>query len=140
MPGARAKLTRHGLAGRFLSFSGVGAAATALQYLLLVLLVEWQGVTPLPASILAYLASALANYWANYHLTFRSDLPHRRALPRFALVAGCGLLLNSLVFYVANVVLGLVYLFAQVIATVFVLAWNFTLNHLWSFSDRTTGA
>lgn len=140
MPDARTRLAENGLIGRFLSFSGVGAAATALQYLLLILLVEWLGVAPLPAAILAYLASALANYWANYHFTFRSDLLHRRVLPRFALIAGCGLLLNSLVFYAANTLLGMIYLLAQVIATAVVLAWNFTMNHLWSFSDRTTGA
>ncbi len=134
---ARDRLAENGLVRRFLSFSGVGAAATGLQYLLLIALVEWLGVTPLPASVLSYLASTLANYWANYHFTFGSTLPHRQTLPRFALVAGGGLLLNSLVFYIANALLGMIYLLAQLIATVVVLAWNFTMNHLWSFSDRT---
>ncbi len=134
----RDRLAENGLVRRFLSFSGVGAAATGLQYLLLILLVEWLGVTPLPASVLSYLASALANYFANYHLTFRSNLRHRRVLPRFALIAGGGLLLNAVVFYIANTLLGMIYLLAQVIATVIVLAWNFTMNHLWSFSDRTS--
>ena len=119
---------------RFIRFAGVGGVATALQYLLLIALVEIVRVAPLYASISSYLASAALNYWANYHFTFSATVPHRQAMPRFVLVSGAGLVINALVFHVVHTGFGLMYLIAQILASGFVLLWNFLANHFWSFS------
>lgn len=123
------------LLARFIRFAGVGGAATALQYVLMLVTVEFFGVVPLYSSVGAYLVSAGFNYWANYHYTFSATVRHSRALPRFALVSGAGLLINAFVFYVVYQWVGLFYMLAQIIASGFVLMWNFLANHFWSFAD-----
>ena len=121
------------LAARFLKFAGVGAVATGIQYAVLVACVEVFAAPAVLASALGFVIGAVANYWLNYHFTFRSDKPHLAAASRFALTAAVGLAINSGIMLLLAHRLGMVYLFAQVIATALVLAWTFTVNSLWSF-------
>ena len=82
---ARAALLRFGL---------VGALATGVQYLILVLLVRWAGAWPPAASVVGFLASAVGNYLLNYYFTFRSRRRHGPAAMKFLILAGVGLVLN----------------------------------------------
>lgn len=118
---------------RFARFVAVGGFATLLQYVLLYIGVEGLHIAPVPASALGYLLSAIANYALNRRLTFRSDASHRTALPRFAIVSGTGLLLNSAIMYVGTAILSGHYLLVQIFATVLVLLWNFIGSQLWTF-------
>ena len=118
---------------QFGKFLLVGAFATALQYVVLALLVQTAGMDPVLASSIGYLLSALANYDLNYRLTFRSHVPYFGGMFRFGLVAAAGFMLNGLVIGVGTKALGLHYLLAQVAATVVVLFWNFFANRRWTF-------
>ncbi|MEQ1439402.1 GtrA family protein [Fontimonas sp. SYSU GA230001] len=118
---------------RFARFVVVGGFATVLMYVLLVIGTELLGIAPVISSVLAYLLSALANYALNHRYTFRSTQAHRIALARFAVVSGCGLLLNALIMYVGTELYSWHYLIAQVLATVCVLFWNFLGSQLWTF-------
>jgi putative flippase GtrA len=124
------------LASRLVSFVGVGAVATLVQYGILVLSVEILGLRPFLGSSAGFAISAVLNYWVNYHFTFRSQNSHVDAATRFALVAVAGLVLNALAMVLLGRVPGLPYVAAQVIATVVVLAWNFLGNSLWTFAHR----
>lgn len=121
------------LAHKFGRFLLVGVVCTALQYGLLILLVEVFRLQPTPASTIGYIASSVVNYLLNYSFTFRSSADHRRALPRFLLIALCGLALNAAITYVGTAVMGLQYLLAQVLATGATLVWNFLVNLRWTF-------
>jgi putative flippase GtrA len=110
----------------------VGGMATALQFLLLTLFVELELLDEVPASAAAYFLSAIANYLANYHLTFASKRPHRETLPRFAATAALGLGINTLVFALVFWLLHY-YLLAQVIATGVTLVCNFLLHKFWIY-------
>jgi putative flippase GtrA len=123
------------LGAKFLKFASVGGVATGFQYVLMILFIEGFHVVPLHASVLSYFVSSVFNYWANYHFTFSSSLSHKKTFPKFALVAGSGLILNAMVFHAAYTTLDGLYLLAQVVATICVLLWNFAVNHFWSFSD-----
>ncbi len=120
--------------GRFL---GVGALATALQYLLLVAFVQMLAASPVPASSIAYALSTLFNYAANRRLSFASPRPHRSALPRFLLVAGIGLGLNTFIVWLGTGVLHMHYLMAQLLATALSLGWNFLACRHWAFQDTS---
>lgn len=117
---------------RFTKFVLVGGVATSIQYLLLFILVHWNGVNPVLASSLGFVVSAFANYLLNYYYTFRSKHQHGTALFKFMTIAGIGLILNSTIMQVLTVE-GLHYLIAQAIATAVVLLWSFTGNSLWTF-------
>ncbi|MGA7979189.1 MAG: GtrA family protein [Chromatiaceae bacterium] len=128
-----------GLLDRLPSFALVGAIATAVQYLILFLLVDLAGSNPVLASGAGFVVSAFVNYFLNYRFTFRSTEQHRLALIRFMTVAGIGLSLNSAVMHTL-IAGGVHYLFAQVFATGAVLLCTFAGHSIWTFgSSRARG-
>jgi putative flippase GtrA len=121
---------------RFLKFGMVGALATAIQYLILVVLVHWSGMWPPLASGLGFATSAVLGYLLNYHFTFKSRQEHRSTAARFMILATVGLALNSILMQVL-VGAGWYYLVAQVCVTGVVFLWNFIGNSLWTFRVYT---
>jgi putative flippase GtrA len=142
MSALRAALIRSGIARQFLSFAAVGAVGTAVHYATLVTGVQLE-LDPVTASALGWSLGAVANYTLNYHLTFRSRLAHRQIVPRFALIAATGLLLNTLLMAVEVDWLGMHYLVAQFLTTGALLCWNFVMSRIWAFKvgprDVTSG-
>jgi putative flippase GtrA len=114
-------------------FALVGAAATAAQYAILIVLVREAGVSPTPASAIGFVVSAIGNYLLNYYFTFRSRRSHGGALAKFLLLAGGGLAINSLLMQLLVVGAGWYYMVAQVCATAVVFLWNFIGNSFWTF-------
>jgi len=123
---------------KFIGFAGVGAIATGIQYLILILLTELGGISPVYASATGYAISAVLNYLMKYHLVFASDQKHRHAAPKYLLISGIGFTLNTGLMHLGTVVLGLYYLLVQLVATGLVLLWNFFANAIWTF--RAIGA
>ncbi len=122
---------------QFLLFTGIGAIGTAGHYVTLVVLVEALRIAPLLASTLGFIVGALINYFLNYQYTFASTLSHRDTMIKFGLVALVGAIANSAVMHVALTWLDLYYLLAQILATIIVLVWNFSVNKLWTFAAPT---
>jgi putative flippase GtrA len=116
---------------QFIRFALVGALATALQFALLLAMVEILAVAEVPASALAFSLSAMANYWLNYHFTFASQQQHQHTLPKFLLVAALGLGINTSSFSI--LLSGFHYMVAQAGATLVTLACNFLLHKLWIY-------
>ncbi|MGD0502389.1 MAG: GtrA family protein [Steroidobacteraceae bacterium] len=132
-PLVRLRPHRHAIAHKFLRFLMVGGLCTALQYVILIALVEGLGIFAALASTIGYIVSSAVNYYLNYSFTFRSDAAHGRSVPRFLLISGCGLVLNGTITYLGTAILGLHYLIAQVAATIVALLWNFLANLRWTF-------
>jgi putative flippase GtrA len=124
--------------GRLVRFGLVGAVATGLQYVILVMLVRELGVWAPLASGVGFVTSAAANYLLNYHFTFRSRRRHASAAVKFLTLATVGLAINSVLMQVL-VAAGWHYLLAQVCATAVVFLWNFVGNSLWTFGAEPTG-
>ncbi len=116
--------------GRFLL---VGGFCTLLQYALLIVLVEGFALSATLASTIGYILSASVNYVLSYFFTFESAAQHRRSLPRFWLITGCGLVLNGVVTFIGTTICGAHYLVAQAAATCVTLLWNFFANLRWTF-------
>lgn len=113
----------------------VGGSATLLHYLIMAGLIYFAGATAGTASFIGYSLSTLYNYWANFRFTFGTGHSHRRSLPRFLVVAGSGLGINQIVLLL-GISLQLPVPIAQIIATVFVLFWNYFINAVWTFARR----
>jgi putative flippase GtrA len=120
-------------APQFLRYAGAGAIGTALHYAVLISLVQLARVDAVVASTAGAVGGALVNYALNHRFTFASKKPHAHALPRFALVAAGGVLLNAVVMAGMLHVAGPHYLVAQVVATGAVLAMGFLANRAWTF-------
>lgn len=121
--------------GQFIRFAGIGGICTALQYLILILLVTLLDVHPVTASTTGYILSALLNYQLNRVYTFRSGAAHLHALPRFFAIVLVGLLLNAAVLGFMVSILGIHYIAGQIIATAVTLVWNFIANRSWTFAE-----
>lgn len=117
---------------QLVKFAIVGGAGTACHYLVLIGLVALQHMQPGVAAGIGAAVGAVANYLLNRRFTFDSQRPHRETLPRFALMALVGALLNG--FLVAQLSsAGLYFLLAQAIATVVILIINFIVSKTWIF-------
>ena len=117
-------------------FGLVGAVATGIQYLILIVLVREAGMWPALASAIGFLASSSGNYMLNYHFTFQSERPHGPAAAKFVTLAAVGLVINFGLMQVLGAA-GVYYLLAQVCATAVVFLWNFLGNSLWTFRAYT---
>ena len=118
---------------QFLRYGVAGSVGTALQFVILVALVQFVRVPAVAASTLGAVAGAIVNYKLNHRWTFDSSRHHGHALPRFAAVALAGLLMNALVMSAMLRIVGAHYLAAQVVATGVVFLCAFFVNRSWTF-------
>jgi putative flippase GtrA len=119
----------------FIRYALTGGVATAVQYAVLLTLVEWLGVPAPWAAGLGALCGAALGYLGNRHFTFQgSAASHGQAVPRFLLVALAGAALNGLIVWLGTQALGWHYLAAQVLATLVVLGLGYRLNRSWTFA------
>jgi putative flippase GtrA len=119
---------------QFSSFAGVGLVATTAHYCVLIGLVEIAGAQAAPAAVAGSAVGALISYSLNRRHTFRSNLPHRRAGARFAVVASVGLALTYLFMTALVGFCGAPYLLAQVATTGVVVLWTFAAHRIWTFA------
>ena len=117
-----------------LNYTLFGGLATAVHYLVLVVLVDLADVGAGLAAAIGATCGALAAYAGNRRFTFASDAAHRRALPRFLLVAALGAITSAALVFAGTEWLDLHYLVPQVAATVLVLFAGFTANRRWTFA------
>ena len=123
----------HRVFAQFIKYATAGAAGTVVQYALLLLLVEGAGMGSVLASTCGAVAGAFVNYTLNYRYTFRSSRPHAEAMVKYFTVTAGGIALNALVLAAATSLLGLHYVFAQLLATGVVLLAAFATNRAWTF-------
>jgi putative flippase GtrA len=122
---------------QFATFTGVGLIAAVAHFGVLIVLVEGGDIRPVIATLWAFLAGVAVSYLLNRRYTFRSGRPHRAAAPRFFAVSAGGFALNGAVMWFLIESWGVPYLIAQVVATAFVLIWNFSANRWWTFRAGT---
>lgn len=116
--------------GELIRFGTVGAATAGLYVLLLWLFRSLDLPLPLAAAA-AYALGVTFNYGLQRIWTFRSEVPHRRALPRFLFVHGAGLALNSATLAVLT---GALPLWAsQSVAVALIAVWSYGAQKLWVF-------
>lgn len=130
----RSRLAR--LARQFVSFFGVGIAAAAVHYGVLIGLVEIFRYEPVSATLAGYVLGGIVSYGLNRAYTYDAARGHLDAGWRFAVVAAFGFALTWLLMALFTRVLGWHYLAAQVVTTGIVLVWSFTAHKTWSFRDR----
>ena len=119
------------------SFVGIGVIAAIIHFGLLIGLVEGRWISPVPATLIGYIAGGMASYLLNRRHTYASTRGHGEAGWRFAVVAGVGFILTSALMALLNGLMGLHYLGAQLITTGIVLIWSFLAHKYWSFRDRS---
>ncbi|MGF6573905.1 putative flippase GtrA [Paraburkholderia sp. GAS333] len=123
-------------AARFVAYAAVGATGTVAQYLVLIALVRLNLTTAAVGSMAGAIVGALVNYWLNRCITFRSTASHLSTLPKFAAIAGVGVVVSGLVMKALTEDHHVNYLFAQVVASTLVLVLTYLINSAWTFKTR----
>lgn len=126
------RTTFHIVGAQFTRFIAAGGAGTAVHYLVLVTLVALLGITPGRAAFAGATVGACVVYLLNRRYTFASQCSHQQTLPRFALLAAVGALLNGVLVGLLSAA-GMYFLLAQIIATAAILVLNFFVSKLWIF-------
>ena len=121
---------------RIVRYGLVGAVGTLAQYAILVAAVSTHVATPVAASMAGAVVGAIINYILNAKYTFQHT-GHAQALPKFAIIAIAGALMNGGLMKVMISYIGLNYLAAQVLATLIVLGVTYSANSLWTFRPAT---
>jgi putative flippase GtrA len=122
------------IAGEFLRFAIIGAAATVVHYSILVALVELAHAPVIASTSIGFAVGSAFSYTLNRRLTFGHQPQFGSGLVRYLATGGLGLCLNGLL--VAGLMrAGLPYLLAQMAATGVVLIWNFVFAKLFVFQS-----
>ena len=116
----------------FVRYTAVGAFATAVHYVLLVLCVERGGWPAFAASGFGAVVGAQVAYIGNRWFTFAHRGDVRASWPRFQVTALLGALLGMAVVAL-GVRAGMHYLLAQMAATGLALLLTFGINRYWTF-------
>ena len=118
----------------FLKYCIVGVIGTAIDVLIVFLLVEFFSFNPLVAAVGGFLLAVSNNFFLNKIWTFRNKSSrYGRLYIKFLLVSGVGLCFTLLIMYLLWSVLGVYYLLAKVLTSGVVLIWNFLANKFWTF-------
>lgn len=123
---------------QLLHFGGVGGAAAATHYAVVLVLVPF-GLHPLLANVIAFLTAFQVSYFGHRYLTFAetaSRLPHRQTLPRFFAVAVSSFLLNELLFFLSLKFTPIPYQISLGIVLVLVAALTFVLSRHFAFAGN----
>ena len=112
---------------QFGKFAAVGITSLAVDYILLLVLVELLHVDFLIATSASFLASVVVNYFLSMRYVFsrRDDLSRKREFTIFAVLSAIGLGLNDLFMFVGVAVLSIGYQAMKLISTFMVTWYNF---------------
>jgi putative flippase GtrA len=112
--------------------------ATLSHYLIMVVAVELLLLQAAFASAIGALCGAVLAYLGNSYFTFNQPDSHRIAMLRFFLVASLGALFSAATVWFGQAIVGVHYLFSQLLATSLVLLGSYFLNRSWTFNYEKT--
>lgn len=116
-----------------------GAVATAVDFALVLALVEWAGMLPAWATVLGCGLGAVVNYSINRVLTFKSTGAVARQLARYSVVSGTSALLNAGGVALLTLHPQLAYALGWwLVRGVVYFAWNLPLQRDYVFNDAAS--
>ena len=119
---------------QLIKFGIIGVMATVIDFAVLTGLTELVGVHYLVSAAIGFLVANVFNYLFSMRYVFKSRFTkeerHKEFL-LFVMLSVFGLAFNQLFMWLFVEVVGLYYLIGKVLATIFVMIWNFISRKLW---------
>ena len=115
-------------------FGVVGVLATVLDFLFLYLFTDVFGIYYLLSAAVSFVLSTLFNYVASMRFVFSSKFnkdEKSKEVLLFVILSVIGLLLNQFLMWLFVEKITLYYMLAKIVATFFVMAWNFIFRKIW---------
>lgn len=112
---------------QFLKFAVVGFASLAVDYVLLLILVEWLHMDFMLSTTASFIASVIVNYALSMKYVFdhRKGMTRKREFTIFAILSAIGLGLNDLYMFVGVAVFNIGYQLMKLVSTFLVTWYNF---------------
>jgi putative flippase GtrA len=120
---------------QFITFFGVGVAATITDWSTFFVLGRFAGVPNVYAALVAYCCGGMLSYGLNRAHTFESQRSHFEAGWRFAAVMVVGFTLTGLFVWLFADKMGLAPMVARVLSTAIVFFWNYVAHKMWTFAE-----
>ena len=118
-------------------FIAVGTSAALVHWVVVVLLVSGQYLTPLVANVIGWLVAFGVSFMGHYQLTFRHQRGHiRDAVWRFFVLSALGFAINETSYAILLKQTRLPYELLLAIILVAVAAFTFVASRFWAFSAR----
>jgi dolichol-phosphate mannosyltransferase len=112
----------------------VGGSGTFLNFVILTATYRYLHWPDALAALISNETAMVSNFFCHEHWTFRDERHGTRKTRflRYQFVAVGGIAISTILFTIF-VHLGLYYLFANAIAIVLALSWNFAMSHRWAW-------
>ena len=112
---------------KIIRFGIVGFIATIIDFILLFIFKELLNINVIIANTLSFTISVIYNYIASIKYVFDVDKNKNGKIQfiLFIIFSVLGLILNNLILYLLTSRLNIYYLLSKVIATIFVMVFNF---------------
>jgi putative flippase GtrA len=125
------------LAAKALRFALVGVGSGTIYAAVTALLVSFARVSPVPASLVGYLVSALPSFLGHRSFSFRSNGHWTGEAMRFAVAQAVNIAVTMLAMHAATAWLGKGYGWGMAGAVIFVPIANFIVMNLWVFREQS---
>ena len=105
----------------------VGCVSTCIDFIFLYIFRDICNFPLILSNTLSFCISVIYNYWASMKFVFNVDAEknNNKTFVIFIIFSVIGLLLNNFIVYIATDKLGVYYMLSKVIATIFVMIFNF---------------
>ena len=128
------KLLERRVIRQFIKFGIVGISSAIIDWGLFYFFNRYLAIYYLFAKALSFIFAVINSYIWNRRWTFRSENTQKmQEFSKFLIVSVIGLLLNTLIMFIAVEKYHLRYIFGLMLATAIVVFWNFLANKLWTF-------
>ncbi|HWB28455.1 MAG TPA: GtrA family protein [Chitinophagaceae bacterium] len=119
---------------KLVKFGCVGITGACIDFGTTYLLKEKAKWNKFVANSIGFTLAVINNFFLNRAWTFEGSVsPLQVEFGKFVLVSVIGLGINNLSLYLMHKKLNMNFYIAKVLTTVFVVAWNFTANYLFTF-------
>ena len=112
---------------KIIRFIVVGGIATIIDFVFLYIFKEFLNFNVILANTLSFIISVTYNYIASITWVFDVNKNKNKNIQfiLFIIFSVCGLILNNLILYLLTDKLNIYYLISKIIATMFVMVFNF---------------
>jgi putative flippase GtrA len=124
---------RPGHGRSFIIYVAAGVASVATHYAFMIAAVEVMAWRELVATSVGFMIGAITKYLMNYFVAFKSEEPHGRAIPRFAVMLLTLFAANAAMFWTLHDQYNLHYIVAQILTTGFLVPVGYLINRWWVF-------
>jgi putative flippase GtrA len=122
---------------RIVHFIGVGSAAAAVHFVVVIAGVQGLDFHPLLANVWGWLVAFLVSFAGHHRLTFADqDAPIWQAMRRFFLISAAGFAVNEGLYALTLILGGMDYRAALFLVLLAVAVLTYLVSKAWAFAGR----